>query len=238
MSAGTGDASRLYKTKDGCRTWNLVFSNPDKTGFWDALQFSGADFGALVGDPVDGRFPVFVSTDRGETWKRQSIAAEKNQSLFAASNTSLLIDAQTHKFYLATGGGTSALIAGGVQVPLPLATGEAAGAFSVASRGSGANAIFVAVGGDYKRPAETAGTAAYRSADGAWHAAETPPHGYRSAVAWDPAGKAWIAAGPNGADISIDDGRNWRTLPAGDGNWNALSMPFAAGSKGKIARVR
>src|SRR5580704_386958 len=39
MSSGPGDQSRLYKTTDGCQTWNLLFTNPDKEGFWDVLQF-------------------------------------------------------------------------------------------------------------------------------------------------------------------------------------------------------
>jgi len=33
MSSGKGDLSRLYKTTDGCQTWKLVFTNPDKDGF-------------------------------------------------------------------------------------------------------------------------------------------------------------------------------------------------------------
>ncbi len=40
MSSGKGDLSRLYKTTDGCQTWNLLFTNPDKDGFWDAIAFS------------------------------------------------------------------------------------------------------------------------------------------------------------------------------------------------------
>ena len=39
MSSGTGDQSRLYKTTDGCHTWKLIFTNPDKDGFWDAIYF-------------------------------------------------------------------------------------------------------------------------------------------------------------------------------------------------------
>src|SRR5579863_8502326 len=38
MSSGTGDLSRLYKTTDGCQTWKLIFTNPDKDGFWDAYR--------------------------------------------------------------------------------------------------------------------------------------------------------------------------------------------------------
>jgi len=41
---------------------------------------------------------------------------------------------------------------------------------------------------------------------------QTPPHGYRSAVAYDPNHKLWITVGPNGTDISTDDGKNWRAL--------------------------
>jgi len=33
-----------------------------------------------------------------------------------------------------------------------------------------------------------------------------PPHGFRSAVAYDEASKTWITVGPNGTDISTDDG--------------------------------
>ena len=80
MSSGKGDLSRLYKTTDGCRTWKLLFTNPDKEGFWDAIQFADAnqfpadrDFGMLVGDPVEGKLTTFVTFDKGESWKRQSI---------------------------------------------------------------------------------------------------------------------------------------------------------------------
>ena len=51
MSSGKGDLSRLYKTTDGCQTWKLIFTNPDKDGFWDALVTSKGS-GLLIGDPV------------------------------------------------------------------------------------------------------------------------------------------------------------------------------------------
>jgi hypothetical protein len=92
------------------------------------------------------------------------------------------------------------------------------------------------------------GTAAYRMDDGGstgpWHAADTPPGGYRSAVAYDAAGKMWIAVGPTGTDISTDDGRNWRAVkptveetPDADRGWNALSLPFVAGPNGRIGKL-
>jgi photosystem II stability/assembly factor-like uncharacterized protein len=54
MASGPGTKSRLYKTVDGCKTWKLVFGNPDQDGFWDAFSASG-DKISILGDPVAGR---------------------------------------------------------------------------------------------------------------------------------------------------------------------------------------
>ena len=255
MSSGAGDLSRLYKTVDGCRSWKLVFTNPDASGFWDAIQFRPG-FGMLIGDQVRGHFPAFFSTGAGDTWQpidpKALATADKNQSFFAASNSSLLVDAPRDQIYMLTGGGTTSLIAiHGYfttaakisRTHLHLASGESAGGFSLAWRVAGSDLVLVAVGGDYKAPDQARGTAAYRMG-GRWRGSDTPPHGYRSAVAYYAAGKAWITVGPNGTDISTDDGRNWRALkpgaaenPDADKNWNALSLPFAAGPNGRIGKL-
>jgi photosystem II stability/assembly factor-like uncharacterized protein len=267
MSSGVGGLSRLYKTMDACRTWRLVFTNPDPSGFWDAMQFSNPAFGALIGDQVHGHFPVFFSTDAGDTWRRfdpKALSAlDEAQSFFAASNTALLVDARNAKLYMVTGGGTTSLITvnlhrTGVAIckdclrasytHLDMATGETAGGFSLAARASGSNLVMVAVGGDYKAPEQTTGTAAFWIDDDRhnrqWHASDTPPSGYRSAVAYYAPGKLWITVGPGGTDISTDDGRNWRGLrpgtedtPDANKNWNALSLPFVAGSNGRIGKL-
>jgi photosystem II stability/assembly factor-like uncharacterized protein len=136
---------------------------------------------------------------------------------------------------------------------LPLVGGsDAAGAFSIGYRivedsttefllkggegGHRKNWRFVAVGGDYSKPNETAGTAAWSEDDGRhWTAAGTPPHGYRSSVQWSEALRAWIAVGTSGSDESRDEGRTWSPLDNGD--WNALSLPFVVGPRGRIARL-
>jgi len=107
MSSGPGEQSRLYKTDDGCKTWKLLFKNPDSPeGFFDSFfadwtageRNAAGDpantptwTGSLLGDPVHGTFVVFDTPDSGGTW-----VARKSPDLalngvdlggFAASNS-------------------------------------------------------------------------------------------------------------------------------------------------------
>jgi hypothetical protein len=107
---------------------------------------------------------------------------------------------------------------------------------------------WVAVGGDYRKPNDPTGTAAFTTDGGQhWQAAQTPPHGYRSAVAYDADHATWITVGPNGTDISTDDGRTWIPLhpsvtehdaPDADQHWNALSLPYVVGPHGRVGKLR
>ncbi len=302
MSSGKGDLSRLYKTTDGCRTWRLLFTNPDKPeGFFDALLMLNPQNGVVLGDsaPAElrnplvstGLFRVRVTNNGGQTWMPitdeqtcqdsnggvtsvrttpgNGLSALHNESFFAASNSSIV--SSEGRLYLATSQGrllstaitpSSFLIAacGGqmdpysgacihpwpdwhkAQVPIRSST-DSAGIFSIAASRVG---HLVAVGGDYKRSDVASETAAF-STDGGqhWTAAINTPHGYRSSVAYDPRSRTWITVGPNGTDISRDDGRNWTPLksaanhpPDTDNDWNALSLPFVVGPHGRIGKLR
>ena len=254
MASGPGDKSRLYKTIDGCKAWTLLLRNPDKDGFWDAVQFDGKQDGMVLGDPVDGRFVVFITLNSGGSWTRQKSeglrADASRESIFAASNSSLVMFSALAHRYFVTGGLDGALFIechGELEVggrpeavsclrdptTLPMAKGKAStGAFSLGF----ASVVLTVVGGDYTKPNDPTGTAAWSSDGGAhWHASTTPPHGYRSTVQWSESLKLWITAGTNGSDISRDDGRTWQ--PLDNGNWNALSLPFIVGPDGRIARL-
>jgi photosystem II stability/assembly factor-like uncharacterized protein len=266
MSSGKGDLSRLYKTTDGCQTWKLIFTNPDPEGFWDAVLLNRFDKdGYLVGDPVNGSFRFWVTDDKGMTWQSdwqgadwkrtawKGLGALPQEGAFAASNSALLAD-KRYAVGFVTGGPAGGRLflsdddSDGSRfhaVRLPLRTGSAtSGAYSIELRGYDG---LVVVGGDYLKPNDSSGTAAYSSDGGEhWRPAQTPPHGYRSSVAYDAATKTWITVGPNGTDISTDDGRNWRPMlpdpalheaPDADRNWNAISLPFVVGPHGRIGKL-
>ena len=277
MSSGKGDLSRLYKTVDGCKSWKLVFTNPDVDGFWDAALRTQDKKIYVLGDPANGQFAMFLSEDDGQTWfaaGESGREAHQNESAFAASNSS--ITSYGPYLLFGTGGSGSAHIykTGAKCSPppdhpdapavfnctvvwnsteAPLASGSpASGVFSLGTlefkaKDGSISAVVVAVGGVYDKPDDSTGTAAV-SFDGSktWIAAKTTPHGYRSAVAYDAVNKTWITVGPNGTDVSTDDGRNWRALrpnvAAGeaadaDQHWNALSLPFVVGPKGRIGKL-
>ena len=124
---------------------------------------------------------------------------------------------------------------------------QSSGIFSLCFSEDHTHPVGVAVGGDYLKPDEIIDTAASTQDLSSWHPAQTPPHGYRSAVAYEEKTKTWITVGPNGTDISTDDGRTWRALhpdpaqhqpPDADRNWNALSLPFVVGPHGRIGKLR
>lgn len=242
MSSGPGNSSRLYLTDSACRNWRMLAENKDPSGFWDALVFTNIHTGYLLGDPVDGRFLLMDTRDGGLTWNRDdspSLAAESaGEGAFAASNSSLAV-APGGDLFFGTGGKGGARIFhrhGGAWTSTRVAVGspsETAGVFSIAFRDERHG---IAVGGDFKQPGLGLKTAIWTADSGAtWNPARKPPAGYRSSVAWDKTHHAWITAGPNGSDISRDDGATWQTLDAG--NWNALSLPWISGPDGRIAKL-
>ena len=257
MSSGKGDLSRLYKTTDGCRSWTLLLANPDPNGFWDAIR--AADFFLIVilGDPVDGAFQIRKTTDGGETWTlERSQPTWTDETASAASNSSLSVNWVDGPTIF----GTSSI--GGARLfreecspcrkqmekwAAVQISGFAWSPFAgISSIHQSSWDHFVAVGGDYEEPAAAERNAVWSNDGGRrWHPAQSPPHGYRSAVDYDAPSKVWITVGPNGSDISVDDGRNWRPLKPGPGdppdadqNWNALSLPFAVGPNGRIGKLK
>jgi hypothetical protein len=262
MASGAGEKSRLYKTEDGCKTWKMLARNAEKDGFWDAIihpketygDTKFPDYTLLVGDPINGHFDTRDGTAmrQGIRWEPalSFCQARPGESVFAASNSSVNVSG-FEAFTVGTGGknGGRVLISPGqlrnlkieskecLGVNVPIANGnDSSGIFSLGFKDSVTAFKGIAVGGDYTKPNESTGTAAWTDDGGLhWTASAKLPRGFRSAVQWSDALHIWITVGTNGSDISRDDGKTWQPLDSG--NWNALSLPFVVGPNGRIARV-
>ena len=65
MSVGSGQLSRIYKTTDAGGHWTLVLQNPEEKGFFDAIAFWDTRRGLVMGDQVNGRIYVALTSDGG-----------------------------------------------------------------------------------------------------------------------------------------------------------------------------
>jgi photosystem II stability/assembly factor-like uncharacterized protein len=247
LSSGPGALSRIYKTTDGGERWTPLFTNPDPMGFFDAISLWDATHGIVLGDPVDGRFVLFATSD-GVSWRRlKGPAAQAGEGAFAASGTCLFTRG-TREVWFGTGGPRGARVFhstdGGETwsvAKTPIRNDSAnAGIFSLAF----SSALHgVAVGGDYTKAAETGGNLAITEDGGkTWTAPAGPaPAGYRSAVAYLTDRKLWMATGLSGSDVSLDGGKTWK--PFDTGNYNAMSFGaggsgWAVGPNGAIAKFK
>ena len=248
LSIGEGNASRIYLTSNGGKTWKPTFINTEPTAFYDCMAFENKKHGLAMSDPVDGKFRLIETWDGGLTWtivpSEGMPAALTGEFGFAASGT--CIEAAAGRWYIASGGvdpGRVFRSEDGHRWQVSnssIAGGAAAGVFSVRFRDE---RIGIAVGGDYEKPAGNVNNAAW-SKDGGktWHKAESFPGGYRSGVSWVPGrGQVAVAVGTSGSDITYDGGRNWKAI--GNGTFDAVeciskSVCWASGSGGRVARLQ
>ncbi|MFN3228345.1 MAG: photosystem II stability/assembly factor-like protein [Asticcacaulis sp.] len=197
MSAGPGEASTLWRTQTGGRTWEKVFVNPDPEGFFDAIAFWSEQDGVVFGDPVGGRFALFRTRDGGQTWARHDpgIMPEvlPGEAAFAASGTCMAAGPEGRVAFVTGGdmaqsGGQARVFVSGpggrdfrvVRVPVP-ADRPSRGLFSVAW--ADANTL-MAVGGDYADPAfEAVNAVISRDGGQSFLPFETGVRGYLSCVA-------------------------------------------------------
>lgn len=160
MSAGPADASQLWRTKDGGKTWKRIAINRDPEGFWDSIAFVDKKRGFILGDPTQGRFTVLYTADGGETWTRLKDEgvppAAPNEGAFAASNGCVAIGPRGQVAFCSGGAGKARVYVsrggGGVFVATDtpiLADAASKGAFAVAYDKHG---VLWVCGGDFQKP--------------------------------------------------------------------------------------
>ena len=255
LSIGSGPQSRIYKTTDAGVTWTLQFTNTDPRGFYDAMSFWDEAHGLVFGDSIDGRFAILVTENGGTSWTAVPHAvlppALPNEGAFAASGSNIAVIGRSEAWI-----GTGAALKSRVLhtrdrgqswsiTDTPLASGRSSGIFSIAFRDARHGVI---VGGDYAKETEATDNVATTSDGGqTWRlVAKGGLSGFRSVVKHVPQTKStWVAVGPQGADISVDDGRTWTPMETGGSapGFDTLSfvprepIAWAAGAKGALARM-
>jgi photosystem II stability/assembly factor-like uncharacterized protein len=246
LSIGPGEASRIFKTRDGGATWDEQLRNRDPKLFLDAMAFWDERHGLAVSDSVEGRFVILLTEDGGHRWSPAPAEglppALPNEGAFAASGTNVAVHGRDLAWFGTTAGrivltqnrGRSWSVA-----PTPLPTGASAGIFSVAFR----DALHgVVVGGDYEKETEAVDNAAFTEDGGVTWRRGVGLSGFRSVVAHRPGRDPfWIALGPSGADVSSDDGRTWTRLDAPGCHAFSFTQDgasgFCVGEEGRIARL-
>ena len=251
MSAGTGDASRIYKTNDGGRTWTLQFRNQKPDAFYDCFDFWTPDLGLAFSDPVNRRFPVLRTTN-GRDWRDigdNLPRALEGEFGFAASGTCVA----THGFgraWIVTGGSTRARVLATADrgsswraFSTPLVSNPSAGAFTVAFRTKNHGIV---AGGDLDpaNPRPRNRIAISEDAGHTWDLVRPPPFdGAVFGLSYVPdRGRTVVITGPAGAAWSGNEGENsWARLPGVTGFWAVAFANSRAGwlvgTEGRILKV-
>ncbi len=248
LAAGPGDSSRIYKTTNAGRSWQLQFINRDPAAFYDCFGFWDATHGIAVSDAVRGKMLV-IRTDDGEHWSlvagdgmppalpKEGSPAAGGTCLTVGDRTRAWFGTEPHaRVYRSSDRGSHWAVA-----TTPIVSGEATGVATLAFRDAQHG---MALGGRLLKPEDRSDSAAAVTSDGGatWTLVSRPTFSgavYGDAVVPGLPGYV-VAAGPKGLDVTGNDGRSWTNL-SGSAYWAVTcSLPhacWAVGPRGRITRV-
>jgi photosystem II stability/assembly factor-like uncharacterized protein len=251
LAAGPGDASRIYKTTNGGRSWTLQFRNPKPDAFYDCFDFWEPDRGVAFSDPVDRRFPVLLVTD-GRNWRDigdRLPRALEGEFGFAASGTCVATQG-LGRAWIVTGGSSRARVLATTDrgqswraFNTPLVSNPSAGAFTVAFRNQDHGIV---AGGDLDPANPRPRNRIAISADGgrSWQLVEPPPFdGAVFGLSYVPdRGHTVVITGPAGAAWSRNEGeQGWSRLAGVEGFWAVAfansRVGWLVGTEGRILKV-
>lgn len=247
LAAGPGDSSRIYKTINAGRSWQLQFINRDSAAFYDCFGFWDATHGIAVSDAVRGKM-IVIRTDDGEHW---SAVAEDGmppalpgEGSPAAGGTCLIVRGPSRawfgtepeaRVYRSDDRGQHWSV-----VTTPIISGAATGVATLAFRD---DLHGMALGGRLLKQDDRSDSVAAVTSDGGatWTLVTRPTFSgavYGAAVV--PGGPGYVvAAGPKGLDWTANDGRSWVSL-SGAAYWAVdctARACWAVGPGGRITRI-
>jgi hypothetical protein len=236
--------AHILKTTDGGMTWKKVFEDTRPGMFLDAMDFSGNN-GVVIGDPINGKTFMAVSSDKGDSWKPTETldTMMDGEAFFASSgsNIKLLGTNRNAKTLFVSGGMQSRMFFKGEAFSLPMQSGKnSTGANGLALHPNQKQGIII--GGDFANDKRSDSAILLFSLHPkvTFSQPVTPPAGYKSAVVYLSKSTV-LSCGTSGVDISQDGGLNWKNI-SNLGFHVAVRSPdgqFAimAGGNGRIAKL-
>ena len=250
LSAGNGAASRIYKTTDGGRIWQLQFMNQDSAAFFDCFDFWDAKHGVAVSDAVRGRLVIIRTDDGGAHWNRVPDdgipPALEGEGAFAASGTCLVAQGRSVA-WIGTGSTAAARVFKTTDrgrhwsvMSTPVVSGQSAGIETVAFRDALRG---IALGGRIADANDRSDNVAVTGDGGlTWYLAGRPTiSGAIYGSSFVPGvGPVVVAVSPKGMDWSSDGGRTWANINA-NAYWSvgfsSRWAGWAVGPRGRITHL-
>lgn len=213
-----GGIGHAYRTTDGGASWARTYEIAHPQAFLDGMAFWDHAHGVAFGDPADGAFFVLRTDDGCASWAEVRGSALdaplEGEAGFAASGTGIAVAGTAHA-WIGTGGGSVARVLRSedrgltwTAVATSMPGGPATGIFGIAFRDT---LHGIAVAGNYQDPTGNAPTV-LSTADGgrSWTVTgPARPAGVRFGAVALPEAQAFVAAGPSGLGVSLDDGATW-----------------------------
>lgn len=73
-ASGSGAANGLWKTTNGGTSWAKITGVFGTSSFGNIIHFFDANNGLVIGDPVNGKYEMYKTTDGGNTWSTLATA--------------------------------------------------------------------------------------------------------------------------------------------------------------------
>ncbi|HEY4322032.1 MAG TPA: YCF48-related protein [Gemmatimonadales bacterium] len=254
MSAGNGDASRIYHTRDGGAHWTQQFSNADSAAFYDCLTFFDAKHGVAFSDAAHSQTTMLRTEDGGAHWAllppTSVPAAVAGEGAFSASG-GCIVHVDAKRGWVATGspaarifgtadaGKTWQLLAGSTPVVHAANAGWTGISFVDAKHGIG---VAANIAGNYNRDTSSAAVAITTDGGKSWSLRHRPelPGALFGVIAVPRAGRdVALAAAMGGLMLTTDNGDHWTPI-AKASYWSvgaAGKRAWAVGPGGRITRI-